>query len=148
MSLHVHCKTPEARLLIAVSDKKGVFRFPVNADQIVPGLKIAVELGAPIGPQLVEVAEQYFKQQGLGLNVNIEQSYLETIETDVGAVTVYAGSLDKNSDFKAPDEWPTLPELLRKMPKDKNRMAYLKALQVFSGAHTEKIKAVESKDLH
>ena len=40
-------------------------------------------------------------------------------------------------------EWSTLPVLIRNMPKDRNRLAYLKAWQVLTGALEESTKALD-----
>ena len=43
--------------------------------------------------------------------------------------------------------WETLPSLIRSMPKDRNRLAYLKAWQVLTGALDESTKALDVNEV-
>jgi hypothetical protein len=40
-----------------------------------------------------------------------------------------------------------MPEILRAMPADRNRVTYMKALQVFSGALEEQTKALDLEEV-
>jgi hypothetical protein len=121
-------------------------RFPADPKDSY-GLLIEVEGARPINEQLVDKAVQFFGKENVRRHVQIEQSYsCEAALPDGKSITVYVATVAGRHRL-ASKEWPTMPELLKNMPKDRNRLAYLKAWQILSGVAQELIKAVELEDL-
>lgn len=145
MSLHVHCSTDEAIFLVAVSCPDGLLRFP-NDDTAWPGLGFHVE-------PLVGINEQLFKRaaaelgNGLAPKIAIWQEYSDVIKVNgEDHTTLYVGILRPSSqelETTPWQTWRTLPDMIRSLPKDRTRLAYLKAWQVLTGALEESTKALD-----
>lgn len=140
------CKTPYALLLLGCESDIGPMRFPCDPSDGY-GLQIEVEAARSINEQLIERTVNFFKLESIRRHVHLHQDYsCEATLPDGKLVTVYVATISGRHRL-AKDEWSTMPELLKKMPKDRNRLAYLKAWQVISGVAQELIKAVELEDL-
>lgn len=137
--LHIHCKTPVAILLAAMPDERDLMRFPQNGAGL-PGLAFEVASGMPINVQLIEFLWAHLGDKVKG--IDIIQDYSGEVQLPDGrAATVYLATV--NGRFPLPPDAKTMPEILRGMPKDRNRLPYLKAWQVLTGSLTLNTKAVD-----
>jgi hypothetical protein len=136
----IHCPTNVAVLLVAVKRNDGLILVPSDPGDI-PGIIIAVDTCLPINPQLLAAAE---KRTGLGMSdLSIWQEFQTEVTLPSGDLaTVYAAQTLRSPTVIPPDA-RTLPELMRSMPANRNRVAYMKVLQVFSGALDEQTKALD-----
>lgn len=142
MSLHLQCPTDFAILLCAVADERGVLRFPSNDATELPGLNFAVEAGVPINEQLVKAAENLLKVK-LGGKLDVSQDFADPItRADGSAATLYVATVQEGAK-RADESWPSLPEILRNLPKDKGRVPYLRAWQILTGGLKLETKAVD-----
>lgn len=146
MPLHIHCDTATATLLLAVECEDKLLRFP-NDQNGWPGLTVKVDPMLGINGQLLERVKA---EPGLMHTppVSIWQEYSARLEPSPGrdistlyVAVVRPGSMALQS--MPWTQWQTLPEIIRSLPKDRNRLAYLKAWQVLSGALTETTKALD-----
>ena len=145
MPLHIQCETPEATLLLAVKSPDGVLRFPNDETQW-PGLSLKVNILLNINSQLMERSRQEFNDPTL--RIDIWQDYSAQIFDSTGAAvtTLYVAKYSPSDEVQAKlpfQKWETLPALIRSLPKDRNRLAYLKAWQVLSGGLEENTKALD-----
>lgn len=145
MPLHLHCPTSFAVLLVGFKDDQGVLRFP-SEDPEIPGLHLEVGSRTPINELLIKCVEKYISSEGLGPFMLVDQQHSFEITLAKGPATLYAATMTKNFGRIAKD-WKTIVEILKGMPQGANRLAYLKALQVFAGMARENITAVASSDL-
>lgn len=144
MTTLIHCPTDIAVLLVAVKRDDGLIVIPTDAGDV-PGIICNVDPSLPINPQLLDAASQ---RTGLPkIEISVWQEFQCEIQMPEGLpATVYAARA-----LKIPDSVPTdakpLPELMRSMPPNRNRVAYMKALQVFSGALEEQTKALDLEEV-
>ena len=134
--MHIKPTTDWAVLLMAVADTKGILRFPTNeAEQ--PGLLFALDRQLPVDAQLMDKVVSVLKLDRQ--QITIDQKYADSVLTQKGfAATLYAAKYEQPSgDFS---HFPTWAELVRSLPSDKNRVPYLRAMQVYSGARDDTIK--------
>ena len=148
MTVHIHCPTDMAVLVLAVSCPDGLLRFP-NDDSPLPGLLIKSKPMALINDLLAECAHQVVPAAGSTLH--IWQDYRGGLKlADNTDATMYVARLTVGADAIKDLPWPTwatLPNLIRSMPKDRNRLAYLKAWQVLTGALDESTKALDVNEV-
>jgi hypothetical protein len=141
--LHVHCKTPVAILLAAVADDRDLRRFPQNGGAL-PGLVFEVSPGLPINIQLLETLWAHVGEKLKGVDI-IQEFAGEAELPDGRAATVYLATVNGRRELSG--DAPTMPEILRGMAKDRNRLPYLKAWQVLTGSLTLNTKAIELDEL-
>lgn len=146
MALQVYCPTSRGVLLLAVPAATGVYHFPlpiISETGHSPGLWLEVTPLLAINPQLVALAEEVLGYQGLGGKLNINQDFTGSLTDPQGnKVTLYVATLEPGLVEVVPT-WPTLPQLLAGMPKDRNRLPYVLAWQVLTGALSQQTYAVE-----
>ena len=146
--MHIYSKTEQVIFLLGIPSSKGTLVFPSNFKmngQEYPGLLFSCNRQLPINPQLIDYAESFLNIKGLGLKIYIWQTYSDTFSFDHGSTaTVYMAKLDAPTQ-SAPlgDEMKTMPQWLRLFPRDRSRLLYVRALQVFSGGLTQETKVVE-----
>lgn len=141
------CRTESAVFLVAVPDEASVLRFPSDfSHAVLHGLHTQIKPLLPVGPQLMDVAIQ-----GIGSNFG---AYLQVFEdfsdqipltADV-QTTLFVGRIT-HPEFRAPKTWLSLPDILRSMGKDRRRVAYMRALQVLTGALSLETKAVDVEEV-
>lgn len=145
MALHVHCSTDQAVLLAAVACPDGLLRFP-NDEIPWPGLGVNVKPLVGINEQLLDRAKEVFGP-ALASQLSIWQDYSDMIRVkDEDLATLYVAILRPSPDQLESlpwQTWRTLPDLIRSLPKDRTRLAYLKAWQVLTGALEETTKALD-----
>lgn len=139
------CSTSVAIVLLGVMDERGIMRFPVDAPET-PGLMFQPETLKPINEQIFDRIEREVLSRDPGL-IDICQEYsCEVTLSDSRQATLYLATM-KFQEKNAANQWDTMPELLRAMPKSRNRLAYLKAWQVLTGAMSENIKVIEQEEM-
>ncbi len=137
--IHIHCPTKKAYILVAFSDEACVLRFPSESGEI-PGLALDAKPLVSINEQLMERLARFSKEQQLELNLSkfeIRQDLAFSLKLPDGEDAVlylgsYVGSYSGMLTQKL-TSWSDLSALIRLMPQNRNRLPYLKALQVFSG---------------
>ena len=152
----LRCPTKYAVLLLAVRGTDGVFRFPSNETTLkvpetsayTPGLVIEAKALMGVFEQLTsQVIETLGLPNSLGLD--IRSDFAEPLpRTRDAEGTLFVGNW--NGDFATllnPPTMTPLPHLIRAMGKRKERVAYLKAWQVLSGAASERTAVLETDDL-
>jgi hypothetical protein len=143
MALLISCDTPHATLLLAVVCEDGLLRFPNDAS-FWPGIGFKVDQMLPINGQLQTVSKKYIQDQWS--NVSIWQEYSALLQHD-GVIdsTLYVAKIDPDYTLLPSGwaSWQTLPALIRTLPKDRNRLAFLKAWQILSGGLEESTKALD-----
>lgn len=143
MSLHVYCPTETAFLLLAVRDERGLLRFPDESHDGTPGLKIDVKARLPIDEQLVAAAAKTLDVSAVRLD--IVQDFADEMPLGTTTATLYLAEAVGVAPASA--AWPTLPDILRKMAKDRRRLPYLRAWQVMTGGLKLNTKAVDVAEL-
>ena len=146
--MHIYSKTKRALLLLGVPSERGVLSFPSTVppkEGPHPGLLLDCDLQLPINPQLIDAAELYLQEEGLGIKMHIWQDYSDHLLLASGEkVTVYIARLDRTiEDASSQGVMRTMPEWIRGLPKDRSRLLYVRALQVLSGGLTQETKVVE-----
>lgn len=142
----IYCKTDLAVLLAAVADAKGVLRFPTTEGAALPGLYVDVAPLIPIYEQLKRGASS-----ALGLdvsrNLRIWDEFADEVPLVDGRVaTLYVGLLEgMTTDVAA--RWPVMPDLLRRMDKNRSRLPVLRAWQILQGGLKLDTKAVEAGEV-
>jgi hypothetical protein len=130
-------------VLTACQDEHGAFRFPGNY-QGWPGLYVSRKDGSGSFWDRLRLAVQMaLGEVSLIDKVSIEYVITPAIDLPDGREAALLLAKVSRADFIAPANWATLADILRSLPKTKNRVAYLKALQLLSGAHEQSIDAVE-----
>jgi hypothetical protein len=144
--MEINFNTSHAILLLAVPDERGVFRFPSNHDLGV-GLLTPLVKGLDLFPQVIETAERFLSGYATKSEVMVYPDYKDRLQLrdDIDATLVLA----RSQPFTDPPQvgWPTLSQLLKNISVDKNRLAVMKAMQVFAGGLEETTRAVEARDL-
>ena len=140
MTILIHCPTDTAILLLGLKREDGVLVFPSNSEEI-PGIVATIDPSLPINPQLLELAS---RRSGVHTReLSVWQEFQESVKLPSGEnATLYAAKA-LIIPHSLPDHVTTLPEMLRRMPPTRNRVGYMKALQVFAGGLEEQTKAVE-----
>lgn len=141
------CPTKYAVLLLAVRGEDGIFRFPSENAQF-PGLLLEPKPLIGIFEQFVDAIQS---RLGVALKISITLRHdfsepLSDVQGDLG--TLFVGSLTDSSVLKAAGiQLTPLPHLIRGMGKHRNRVSYLKAWQIMSGADSERTVALETQEL-
>lgn len=124
-------------VLIACRDENGLVRVPTDGDPLVPGLLVS---GAD---QALRKAAEKLLRPDLAAFMTIEHILQNAIQLASGEYAELVVAEIAQQHFTAPLDWATVPHLIRGMPTTRNRLAYLKAWQIFTGAHQETLEAVE-----
>jgi hypothetical protein len=141
------CRTDHGIFLVAAPDDEGVLRFPSDfSHPFLYGLHIQIVPLMPVEPQLTNVA-----RQGLGFDfgpfLQIFEDFSDQLSlTPDAQTTLFVGRL-AHPEFRAPKTWLSLPDILRSMGKDRRRVAYMRALQVLTGALTLETKAFDIEEV-
>jgi hypothetical protein len=142
----VYCPTEVALILVPVKDARGIFRFPCDA-AAVPGLVLSVR---PLTP----ILEQVFARVGAVLGIERPGLVYSVCEEDLGTVKDAGGRDATLYLLRAVEpcsitheEWPTFPQILRSLSRDRTRLPWMKAWQVLTGGLEAQTKAIEVDDL-
>ncbi len=135
----LYCKTDDAILLVAINQDNRI-KFLTQNQKDLPGLHFEVKARTPIQVQLQEVFEKI-----VTLNQNhfleIIQDFSESVQNlSTGkTLTLYLGKITLPSELKQNISLKTLEELFKEMPKNKNRIVYLRLIQTLLGVHKEQV---------
>ena len=145
MPLQVFCKTEIAIVLVGVADEKGFLRFPSSAPET-PGIMLNVRPRTSINELILAKIGDFLGSQFSAQGIDIDQEYHDSVFLSDGReATLYLAHINQHPELVSND-WSTLPELLRGMPQNRNRLPYLRAWQVLSGARDSKTYAIEAAD--
>lgn len=143
MSYSLYCKTEQAILLLAIQRTDGMLFFATDplSDHL-PGWHFQPKSRISIHEQLKDLAEDRLEGQ-TAVAMDIEPRFAEVISE---ATTLYLARLSLEG---LPDgiKVMTFAELIRRMPRDKTRIIYLKAVQAITGGFDQFTKAVETDDV-
>jgi hypothetical protein len=130
--------------MLAIKRDDGLIVVPTKSD-LIPGIVKAINPSLPINPQLLDMAHE---RTGIArIEIAIWQQFQDTIQLEDGTpATIYAAKSLIIPHDQIP-EAKTMPEILRSMPANRNRVAYMKVLQVFSGALEEQTKALDLEEV-
>lgn len=127
-------------VLLSCRDERGVFRFPVDAEW-----KNAVFV-KPKGKDPSALQREVAARIGrpdLAKHIHVEHVFENAVaQGESGAISLCVAVLS-DAAFQAPDSWPTLPDLLRAMPSGRERLAFMKAVQLLAGSHKDTLEAIE-----
>lgn len=142
VSMNSGSKEKTVVALIACRDKNGLVRLPTDGDKITPGLHI--QDGSDREEQeLAKAVAEKMHRQDLVAFIKVDHVIHDALQLASGKhCDLVVGEVDSQK-FTAPLEWATVPSLIREMPANRNRLAYLKAWQILTGAHQESLEAVE-----
>ena len=147
--MQIECPTDIAVLLLAVRDERGLLRFPDEGSAARPGLTLTVKPLLAIAEQLAGLASKALSAPTY-VRIDIIPEFSDSLpgvgELKEDATLYIAAASAYQASPAQTAAWPTLPDLLRRMPKDRNRLAYMRAFQVLSGSLTQDIKAYEFND--
>lgn len=145
MAIHLSSPHDVIILLLGVKDSKGILRFP-SKNTFNPGIVFKAERNIPVNVQLIKEAEKITGFSNLNLALEIEQNFRGDVQLpNQSFSSLYVGMV-VDSEAQAKPSWKSLPEILREMPKHKNRTIYLKAWQVLMGGLTQDNKVLEAED--
>jgi len=144
--IHIKCKTDVAIVLLGVANEKGFLYFPTTAPET-PGIMFNPVAGQPVNLQIVSQASDFLGIELTGQTIEICQDYSDLVSLTSGnQATLYLATIRGKPEL-IKDDWSNLPDHLRAMPKNKNRIAYLRAWQVLTGSLTLNTKVIEADDL-
>jgi hypothetical protein len=143
----LRCPTDHGIFLVAVTDEDGVLRFPSDfSHPFLYGLHIQVRPLLPVEPQLFDLARENIGTD-LGAFLRVYEDFSDQLAlTEDAKTTLFVGRL-AHPEFRAPKTWLSLPDILRSMGKDRRRVAYMRALQVLTGALSQETKAVDVEEV-
>ncbi len=149
MGLFIRCPTDEAILLAGFTDAVGVFRYVTESSDL-PGIRIRPQSGLALHDQFMVGLNAFLQSKCLPRDLNLKlmlhPAFEDTIEIPGDApVTLYLGQVVW--DLDSPNNWPTLAELLRGMPKTRTRLAYMRAVQALAGGIKDDLQALETDKL-
>jgi len=144
--MHLKANTPYALLMVGCHFTEGPIRFP-NDDSELPGILVKLDEGLSVNELLIAGAQKILGDTIDGKSLDIHQEFSSPLELKDGeAATLYLATIEAKYDMGS-KEWKTMPELIREMPKDRGRLAYLRAWQVLGGGLNEDVKAFDVEDL-
>ena len=127
----------------------GVFRFPVGSDPAMPGIVVSAAASTPIVAQLAQAVAAAIGIEGTdGHAFTVQEGFADAITMPSGeAATLYVGRVAPGG-VTAPRTWPSMPDLLRAMAKNRARVPYLRAWQVLAGGvNDDSTKAYDAADV-
>lgn len=151
----VHCPTSLAIILIPLDSGSGTWVFPSDPGPWT-GLRLDV---APLQPVIPQIMESTGKRLGVSLlaaGYDVSPDFQEPLQLPEGPATLYvvqppraphrliqANLVQSPLVFGDAMRFATLPEWLGKMPGERQRLAWLRAWQVYQGVAMQEVKAVE-----
>ncbi|SME88104.1 hypothetical protein [Pseudobacteriovorax antillogorgiicola] len=128
-------------LLVGCRDHRDLLRFPTDGGEF-HGFQTKMERDAN---KLEEVLRAVKKALSLPSIDSVKvHTFIENGLQDASGRKFQLAIVEVESQaMQAPEEWQTLPIILRKMEKGPARLIYNKAMQVYAGAMTEDVAALE-----
>lgn len=134
-------------LLVACRDAHGFYRFPVEVDSPFPGIPIVMVEGYSEAMQVEQAVRQIFGDAVGTRKILLRIKFEDCLQiSNREPQTLFLAELTTSQDLETVAQWPTLPEILRQMPKDKNRVPYMKVMQVLAGDLEQGVSALELDD--
>jgi hypothetical protein len=130
MILRLYCPSDRAILLLALQGSTYTFLSDVN---VLPGWHFTPKPLQPIYEQLINCAQAHLPHLS-PQTIEIIDDFEESVENS----TLYLAKVTHTGGV-------SLPILMRGMPKNRNRLAYLKAWQFLLGTHLDTLEAIEHK---
>lgn len=156
--MHIHCPTSQGILLLLQQDERGIYQVRVGENPTLPGHVFSVAPGLPIQAQLVALAEKILGHGLPPTAFEILQTVAFFLLQEETAYTLYAMRLVTTryassesislACVEAPGvlpKWENVPQVIRKMPATKARIAYLKVWQCLAGVEEQEIRVVDRK---
>lgn len=149
----LYCPTEQAILLLVVrTGATGLMRLPDGFNKP-PGRLFSPRPLLPIAEQLYALAADTLQDPARSALV-LEPNYTDRVllrpelpEDDPRATaSLYLVSCELASQDVS-TAWPSFPELLRAMPRNRARLPYLRAFQVLAGGLHLNTKAIEAQEL-
>jgi len=140
------CKTDGAILFVGIPDERGVLRFPSNAAAgDLPGLHVKLQPALGLGEQLAQALSAF-----LGIDVSrhleVNATFADELKPAAGPATTLYVAVLRMSGVVAEPAWPSLPDVLRALPRDKSRVPYLRSWQVLTGGYQLNTKAASLEE--
>ncbi|MFK7872914.1 MAG: hypothetical protein AB8C84_07035 [Oligoflexales bacterium] len=131
------CKTQSAVLLLGV-EIEGVLRFPSA-----PVIRRAGR--TPVVELFVEYAKTTINSELRGIDIHYWHQFSETVMLYGEEQTLCVARILPEQKNICQD-WVTMPNLIRSLPKDRSRLPWLKAWQVYAGGYDQECRAVEADE--
>lgn len=150
----INCKTSRAIVLVPMDGGNGLWVFPSDEGPW-SGLHLDVAPLMPVIPQIAGMihARLGFDMSEAGYSLCEEFADIVPIDndTEVTVFAVKAGKLQPASRIPANPSRPlrlgTMPEWLGRLPQSRQRLAWLRAWQVYQGVLTQTVKAVDAAEV-
>ena len=147
--MNAYCQTPKAVIFVVATGFDGVVRCLI-LDPAEPGIVIEPKPLLPVVDQIMSHLAAVFESSSgdafRTLEFAVRSDYSDIINlADGTAATLYIASSPKRLagiNF-AKGTFVSIPELLRGMPKNRQRLVYLRAWQVLLGALQDSTKAID-----
>ena len=146
MSVRIRESADICVILFAFRGDNDVFYFVDTRNKTLPGLSFRPKPLEPINLQIISSVCDFFHDLDLTTRMHVVQDFREEFFYQSKSVALYIVLSDVSCDEKN-YQYLTLPAMMKLMPKNKTRLAYMKALQWIAGAHKETIKAISTEDL-
>lgn len=176
--MHIYCPTDFALVLTPAPDAQGIWRLPRGvrtpggkgsdgniealAKVLPTGVWFAPKALLPISDQIMDAVKEALAMPQV--QIDLHQDYADEVSFQElqTTATLYIAHLpiiapsprppiQQEHGAEAPatvEAWQTVPDALRMMPPNRNRLAFVRAWQVLMGAmKTDGVKAVEIADL-
>lgn len=128
-------------ILVGCRDHRSLLRFPRDE-----GVYHGYTTSAAVGQSKASFVKQFVCEKFEIKNPEFItiHTYIENSLPDVDGEKYQLVVVEVSDDgMQAPEEWPTLPIILRSMEKGKGRLAYNKAMQVYAGGLSQEVDALE-----
>ena len=129
-------------VLIACKDAGGLFRFPGSYLGLA-GVLITKNASVSFQNQLDYALTCAIGEHKLGSKITIEHAIWPLLEISCDQKILLLLGRISEGDFIAPISWPTLPDILKRMEKNRLRIPYLKALQLLCSSPDQEVDAYE-----
>lgn len=133
---------PSIVILLGTTDSRGVWQFLFASPDFV-GIPFIAKVGRSLGNQILEAVESAVKAKLGAEKLNI----IAPIEPPLTWADGQAKSLlllcsiQRESPMQG--EWLTMPDILRRIPKGRNRLIFMKVIQRLSNDPDSGVEAVE-----
>lgn len=149
----IYCPTAQAILLLGVRAGNPPVLRALDAAASPPGRRFVPRPLVPIDEQLIALVVDIVGVEARS-SIVIHQEYTDLVplradlppEHPEAAATLYLVTCDLGAIPNAA-HWPSFPELLRAMPRDRSRLPYLRAFQVLAGGLQLETKAVDMAEI-
>lgn len=131
MTLHIYDNNDIAVVLVGIKNHRNIYHFP-STNSVLPGLHFAIQQRVPINEQIIARIKKETNLENIHLKIDVKQGFKEELHYQEKKISLYLATLTTKENLEPKTNWQTIPTLLKQMPKNKTRAAYLKAWQVLS----------------